>query len=432
MTKRLLNIIQQYNRQARLFLLVIAALGFAIDGVYTVLMNLYLLRLGYGTEFIGLLNAVALITFALTSFPAGVLGSRWSNILMLKVGVGFILLGGGLLPLAEFTPLGWQDSWLIVTYALMLSGFSLFFVNGAPFLMNIVDTDKQNNAFAIQTALLSLAAFVGSLLGGMLPEFIITLLQDLTLADPAPYRMTLMVVTVVISGAFLMILMINEPSEQTPLDNSGGAESIDDTPSAVVQWAMPTVMLIGIMTLIRLFQVAGTATVIVYFNVYMDTQLATSTSVIGAIAAIGRLLGVPTALIVPALIRRWGKGNVVIWGSLATAVCLLPLALVEHWLAAAIGYIGVLAMTSIRFPAFIVYILELVPKVQQSVMVGSGEMAAGFSFSMMALGGGIILSLFTFRDLFLVGAGLTVLGTFVFWLHFRTSKVKQESAYGTT
>ncbi len=83
-------------------------------------------------------------------------------------------------------------------------------------------------------------------------------------------------------------------------------------------------------------------------------------------------------------------------------------------------------MTSIRYTAFVVYILELVPKVQQSIMIGSGEMAAGFSFALMALGGGIILSLFTFRDLFLVGSGLTILGTLVFWLHFRLSKSKQK------
>ena len=175
------------------------------------------------------------------------------------------------------------------------------------------------------------------------------------------------------------------------------------------------------------FKSQGWQRALVYFNVYMDTQLQVSTSVIGTITALGRLLGVPTALIVPSLITRWGKGNVVIWGSLSTALCLLPLALVEHWLAAAIGFISMLALTSIRYTAFVVYILELVPKVQQSMMIGSGEMAAGFSFAMMALGGGIILSLFTFRDLFLVGAGLTILGTVVFWIHFRVSKVKRKT-----
>jgi len=59
--RRLGNAWQSYNRQARIYFLAVIAMGFAIDGVYTVLLNLYLLRLGYGTEFIGLVNAVGLL-----------------------------------------------------------------------------------------------------------------------------------------------------------------------------------------------------------------------------------------------------------------------------------------------------------------------------------------------------------------------------------
>ena len=95
----------------------------------------------------------------------------------------------------------------------------------------------------------------------------------------------------------------------------------------------------------------------------MDQQLLVSTAMIGMIAAVGRLTGVPTALLTPWLIQRWGIVRVVIWGSLLAAICLLPMALIEHWLAAAIGFIGTLALTSVRYASFVVYILDLVPKV---------------------------------------------------------------------
>ena len=173
------------------------------------------------------------------------------------------------------------------------------------------------------------------------------------------------------------------------------------------------------MALIRLLQLAGTATTFIYFNVYMDTSLHTPISVIGGITAIGRLCAAPMALVVPRLVARFGNEKVIIWGSLATASCLLPLALVEHPLAAAIAYIGISALGYARYTAFVVYILDLVPKAQQSVMAGVGEMAAGFSFALMAWGGGVILSLFSFRDLFLLGAGLSLFGTLVFWWHCR-------------
>ena len=422
MAGRMVNAVRQFNHQARLFFVAVLGLGFAIDGVYTVLLNLYLLRLNYGTEFIGLVNAVGLLAFAFTSLPAGILGTRLSNTRMMKIGAGMILAGGLLLPLVEYVPSSWQASWFVIHYALMLAGFSFFFVNGAPFLMNIVDSRQKNDAFAIKNAHLSLAAFVGSLVGGIVPE-LITRLNDLTLDDPAPYRITLMIVSVVLGIVFLLILNIrplpvSTPGRQRQACAAAKQPSADDQ----VKWALPVIALIGMMTLIRLLQVAGAATAVVYFNVYMDAHLQVSTSVIGAIAALGRLTGVPAALIVPRLVRRWGNANVVLWGSLVSALFLIPLALVEHWLAAATGFIGILAVMSLRYTAFVVYILDLVPKVQQSVMAGSGEMAAGFSFALMAMGGGIILSLFTFRDLFLVGAMLSLIGTAIFWWHCRKSK----------
>ena len=177
-----------------------------------------------------------------------------------------------------------------------------------------------------------------------------------------------------------------------------------DRGSARNGWASSIMMLIVIMTVIRLFQVAGSATAMVYFNVYMDQQLAISTAMIGAIAAIGRLTGVPTALLTPLLVERWGNVRVVIGASMVATLCLIPMALVEHWLAASFGYIGAISMMSVRYTAFIVYMLDLVPRAQQSVMAGSGEAAAGLSFAMMALGGGLLLTAFTFRDLFLLGA----------------------------
>lgn len=423
--QQLLKTSLHFNRQVKLFFLIIIGLGFAIDGVYTVLLNLYLLRLGYTTDFIGLINAVGLLTFAVASLPAGLMGSRWSNTRLMKVGVVLITVGGVLLPIAESVPVILQDSWLVVTYATMMCGFSFFFVNGEPYLLNVVDSKRRNDAFAFKAAMLSLAAFLGSLIGGIVPEFIASL-GEFTLDDPEPYRSTLLIVSVVLVASLVLAFTVKAPPDDIEVEQSMPPDASKPMPLATPQWTTTVIMLIGVMTIVRLLQVAGMATVVVYFNVYMDTKLQVSTGVIGTIAAIGRFIGIPAALFVPTLIDRWGKVNVIIWGSMATAAFLLPIALVDHWIAAAIGYIGVMSISFMRYTAFVVYILELVPKVQQSVMAGSGEMAAGLSFSMMALGGGIILSLFTFRDLFLVGAVLTFIGTFVFWLHFRFGNNKRK------
>ncbi len=420
MLARIINPIRNFNPQARLFFIVLVGMCFVVDGVYTVLLNLYMLRLDYGTEFIGLVNAVGLLTFASVSLPAGILGSRLSTTLLMKIGAAISVIGGLLLPQAELLPPGLRESWLVFHYALMLTGFSLFFVNGAPYLLNVVDTAYKHRAFALKTAGWSLAGFAGSLVGGLLPGAIAALLAT-TLDHPAPYRLTLTLASAVMALSALCLLRVR-PLPQT----IEPAEIRDDSPREGPSLTGALIMLIAVMTIIRLFQVAGTATVLVYFNVYMDRQLAVSTAMIGAIAALGRLTGVPTALLTPSFIGRWGIVKVVIGASLATSICLLPIALVEHWLAAAIGFISTMALTSIRYASFVVYILDLVPKPQQSIMAGSGEMAAGLSFAIMALGGGLLLSLFAFRDLFLLGALFSFFGMALFCLYVFVSKPKRK------
>jgi predicted MFS family arabinose efflux permease len=211
--------------------------------------------------------------------------------------------------------------------------------------------------------------------------------------------------------------------------------SAKDENSGYKHWAssFPTAMivLIAVMSLVRFLQVAGLATTSVFFNVYLDAQYAMSPNVIGTIASLGRLIAVPTVLLAPRLIKRTSTGNVAMWASLATALCLLPIALAPYWWTAAIGYISALSLTNLRFAAFIVYIMVLVPNRQHAVMVGAGEAAAGFSFALMALLGGYLITGSGFRELFLLGAVLSGLGTFVFWLHLRGSNMRKAAKLGT-
>ena len=104
MFKSLRQSLSAFNRNVRLYLLTSLLLGLSVDGVYAVLFNLFLLRLGYDPRFIGLINSAGLFTFAFTSLPAGLLGARYGSRRMLMVGVVAVLFGGTLVPLAQSVP----------------------------------------------------------------------------------------------------------------------------------------------------------------------------------------------------------------------------------------------------------------------------------------------------------------------------------------
>ena len=122
-----------FSGQARLFLSVLVGMALVVDGIYAVLLNLYLLRLGYGTEFIGLVNAAGLLTFAAASLPAGILGGRYSNSTMMKLGASLSALGAICLPMAETLPPALREAGLVLSYALMLVGFSFSSSMARPF-----------------------------------------------------------------------------------------------------------------------------------------------------------------------------------------------------------------------------------------------------------------------------------------------------------
>ena len=81
---------------------------------------------------------------------------------------------------------------------------------------------------------------------------------------------------------------------------------------------------------------------------------------IGVLAATGKLLSVPAALITPLLVERWGKECTITLGSFGIALSILPLALIPHWGAAGIGFMGVTALFSVTTTPIRVYSQELV------------------------------------------------------------------------
>src|SRR5262245_17431020 len=170
--------LRRFNREVYLYFAVMALMGFTIDGgIYSVLFNLYLVRLGHSLETIGLVNSAGLIAFACFSLPAGLLGGRWGSRRMMLAGLGMMLIGCSMLPLVEFVPPNRQVAWLIGANLLIFPGLSLYFVNTAPFIMGIIPPEERSAVFSVQVAVWALAGFTGSLIGGSLPRFFATLLN---------------------------------------------------------------------------------------------------------------------------------------------------------------------------------------------------------------------------------------------------------------
>jgi MFS family permease len=402
-----------FSRDVRLFLVTAALVGLTWDGMRAVLLNLYLLRLGYGPEFIGLLNGVGASAFALLCLPAGAMGTRWGSRAMLMAGLSLLAAGFGLLPLAESTAGTWRSSWLLATTVLVHLGFALYLVNGLPFLMEATGPEERSHVFSVQMALVPLAAFVGGLLAGLLPGAFATLLGA-PLEEAAPYRYPLWMMALLLAPGVLALV---------PTRAVGGPQAPASASDArPVQPSRVPYMLFIMIGLIMALRFGGRGALVTFFNVYLDEALGVSTALIGTLSAVGQLVAVPAALAAPALVARWGNPRTIFRGMIGMTLCTLPLALVPHWGAAGLSYVSSTAFFQVTVGPIRLFSQELVAPRWRATMASAFMMGAGLAFAVVSLAGGYAIVALGYQAPFLAGTGFMAASAFLFWAYFRVPR----------
>jgi MFS family permease len=397
------------GRDVRLYLVTSALVGLTVyGGIQTVLLNLYLLRLGYGPAFIGSANAATWLSFALFSLPAGMLGRRWDTRRMMIAGMIGMIGGAGLVPMAELLSHPWQQVWLLAARVLQGLGMALYVVNGSPFLMAATGPQERNHAFSAQGALWPLAGFAGSLVGGILPSAFAAAFHS-SLTQPAPYRCALLV------AALLLIPGV-------PVLWTTHAVRIEQPRAQAAPRTSAPYGLIALVMLCGVLRTAGEGGVQSFLNVYLDAELRTSPAQIGTLMAVAQLLSVPAAMAMPLLAARWGKPRTIGLGTLGAALALLPLVLIPHMAAASLGFVAMTAILVMVRAAFTVYSQELAAPVWRSVMSGATSLAAALGAGITMLAGGYLARALGYRGFFGIAAGLILAGALLFGAYFRVPR----------
>ena len=397
--------IKQFDSNLRLFYTGTAIHGFVFSGVYALLLNLYLLRLGYGPEFIGMTNGIAPIVLAVVSIPAGQLSRRIGSRKALTIGYFFVAVGFMLLPLSEWVPAGFRESWIVLTYAFAWLSGGLVVVNFGPYLMAATQESQRDHAFAIQAGLFPIFGFLGNLVGGFLPSLFVNLL-GLTLESPLPYRNVLFLAGTLYLLAALSIWHTSEVKlAATPPQELRASHS-----------RPPYAILLAVL-LFASFIMAGQWAIRIFANVYLDTVFNTPTVMIGAISATAQLLGM-VAFMAPWLIGRIGRQRILLYGFIVMACAFTPLILIANWAAVAIGYVALTFAAALTFPAFGVFTQTRVSPEWHTTMGSATVMSQGIGIATISLVGSRVITFGGFQLLFFLGACFILLGAALFWTFF--------------
>ncbi|CAN5804416.1 hypothetical protein BH10CHL1_BH10CHL1_48360 [soil metagenome] len=391
----------QFSRDAKLLMASSGILAISFLGIQGLLKTLYILRLGYGLEYVGVFGATGAFAYMLMSLPSGLLGSRLGTRTTMLLGGIITVLSMATLPFTEFVPLWARDGWPLLAQVLLSCGWALFTVNLVPALMTVTTVQNRNDAYAMSGLFRGLGTLIGTVSGGLLPGWLAPMLGQTT-QTPAPYQLALWIAAVLGIAALVPLFMLDKVGSVTFSDH------------AVHRGAFPTWLIVLVILHVYLSQ-STWAICQTFCNPYMDTQLHLSAASIGLITGVGQSIAVLAPLITPALARRYNNGWTLMITTLGTGISLTALVLAPHWLAVGIGLLGMQTLNAVWMTALQVYQMEMVERHWRALAYGIVSMAMGFTFATVSLGGGYMATAWGYRSLFLLGVGTSIVGAALMW-----------------
>ncbi len=362
----------QLPRDVRLFLAYALFSNVAI-GSFALLYNLYLLQLGYREDFIGLVNAAATGSLAISALGLGRLLQRRGAWWCLTYGtVGYLLASGALA--------------LVIVVAIAQGMATTFlFVPLMPFVLDHTPTERRATVAALSLSLTSVSATLGSLLGGWAPGALGSFFH-LAVPSVASYRSALVASIVVCSLSLVPLVAMREARRARPEDALGEGTSLEATipPSRVRRWVIAFALTGGILSL-------GNGAIVPFYNVFLDS-LGLSARTIGVVFAAANLIGALFGLLGPAVARALGPLRAVILIRFLPIPLFVLIALLPLVPLAILTHIVRMISISMAWPIDSLLVAELLPSAARAQAFSLRSATWNIGFSSASLLGGYLIA----------------------------------------
>jgi MFS family permease len=387
-----------FSRDVRLFLLynLLANVGW---GVFTLIFNLYLRQLGLREDDMGGFTA------AQTLAMAG--GAATMGMVLERIGVWRAIVGGVSLFLLTSFGLAFAEQPQVILVLSAISGIGLayLFTTTMPFVIAWTRRDERQYVSTLAYSVISLSTTIGSLLGGFLPGF-------LPGSQLLTYRWTLVAGTVIAAlGLAPMMLMGAARRGRGLPDPTALKEATDPAERRRVRQDMSVFVLVGGLMAV------GAGMVIPFFNVYLTTIGADSTTV-GYIYALAGLSAAVVGLLAPTVARYLGS----LYGVAAVRLSIVPfffaLVAAPHLALAAVAYIVRQTSTSMAWPIDSTFISEVLPPRARSRVFGLRSAAWNLGYAGASLVAGILIVRQGYEITFLDLIVFTLVAMVVFVVYF--------------
>ena len=296
--------LREFNRNVRLFF----AFGTSINAgmaLFSLLYNLYLLRLSYQEDFIGQVASMAPLATGLLALPTGILSDRLGR-------RPFLIASGLLLAISQLGLCLTTSSGALLAFS-FVGGVAMAFVwvNHVPFLSDNAHPARRAEALAIWSALQIIVRMLLSLVGGFMPG-VMGYFLGLSTEVPEPFRYALFFGAACSLIAVVPLLYASgsarrerdpAPTRRRPklAELTEAQKSPDEIEPTIPPWRVFAA--ITALSGTRGFSMGLTYP---FFNVFFEAELGVGPAAIGAIFFLSQLAGLPATFAAPTLVRRFG------------------------------------------------------------------------------------------------------------------------------
>lgn len=398
-----------FSRNACLFLGYIFLISLSL-GIYEVIFNLYILRLGFREDFLGLMLSLVSISTGLFAIPAAMFCDR--------VGRKSTLLLSCLLLLFSFAVLYTTTSTLLLVLFSILYGVSssLKIVTASTFMVENSTSYERMHLFSMYYLLYTIGVMIGNFAGGILPQTFTSSLK-IDPADPTGYQLSLYASLTAVLISLLPLIFIKNKKPALPGKSDLFSTLSSTLRSKTIQKLVLVNGLIGM----------GWGLALPYFNVYFDIVLGASSRQIGFIFSLSQVVMMFTLLFVPILTEWLGKVKIVALVQLSSIPFLLLFTSTSLLTIAAFGYIMRSAIMNMSNPILSSFNMEVVSEDQRATVNSLIWMSCYTCVGLSTYAGGLMMAHNYYSLPFLLTCILYVVATVLYYLFFEKMEKEQRN-----
>lgn len=391
-----------FSRNVKLYFLSAFLVGVS-NSIAMVLYNLYLKKLGYGPELLGIITSVTSAAAMALSLPAGLLsdiaGPRRILLLSIAAGVPFTL--GRFLAIGRIGLIGFNF--------MHGASFAFSMVAVGPFLTDNSTPAERTTIFSLSRALDMATGFIGSTIGGVLPG-LLGRLFGWGAESALSFRYTLVFGSIILAASLIPILLLRDGHDHRRMEHRAQRAPLSRKSLEAIAWFGGTQLIIGI----------GAGMFVPFMNTYMGEALLLPSTAIGMWFGVSALTQAVATIVAPLLASRRGKVTMIVGSQALSIPFVLVLAFTNAAWLAIVAFLMRTMLMNMNGGVFTALSMEVVDENARGVMSGVLSFVFELGWVIGPLVGGYLIKLQGYRPIFLVAAVLYSISTALFWVRYRT------------